>query len=613
MIRGNPHYSPQIEDPDEPDYWDEQDFAEFRVRVRKHFGLQVGDAGVWREEKHPRGQPKNKGQFGPGGGGSSDKETKRAVSSAAGLVKRARAAGRTVAEQHSFEGGGAPRGAAIAAAEPAPAAAKPKGAKKASKIEDFEKAKIRVSVIESERDGFLKNWDEKIGMDPEEFKSVFLGGVPSTMSISAIGSRFDVGGSLLDAEGGRPVGTYDREIYLDDKRAYSAFFKIEKGSTDHDIGKKVLAGNIEMYERLGITEVGVTANIDVGGYAWAKYGYVPTQDAWNSYRQKLASEIGSGGGALATTTRGDNTMEAEEWSWLSEEQQDEVRGRWMRESRDEVTNSEIDSWRENGGALEEAKYQLRNDFTNSDFIPDWADEAINELRDKREEDGEPPIPYRNQQIFAAMSIEYQGDGEGGKDPDFEFDDSKLDKPDASTGYDPDQMTFPGIEPINPATYLTPEMREQISDRLVFGFNSKADNDVNYIDPPDMTEQVEEYQEAVWEDMDDRERLRVAERYDMQHVPVPESDEEEEEEQLQLEEKPKPEVTAGKRMLEDIVKDANPKAMWEFADTPGGKELLLKLSKQGYSWRGKLNLKDAESYQRFKSYVGRAKGKQSAAA
>jgi hypothetical protein len=470
-------------------------------------------------------------------------------------------------------------------------------------------------VTESEQARFLKNWDEKIGMEPEEFKTVFLGGVPSTMSISALGdSRFDVGGSLLDKEGGRPVGTYDRELYLNEKRAYSAFFKIEKDQTDANIGKKVLAGNIEMYEKLGITEVGVTANIDVGGYAWAKYGYVPTQEAWNSFRQRLASEMADGGGVQATTTRGDNTMEAEEWSWLGEGQQEEVRDRWKRESYDEFTNSEVDSWRESGGALDEAKHYIARDFTNSDFIPDWADTALNELREKREEEGEPPIPFRNQQIFAALKVEYDGDGEGGNDPDFEFDDKKLNKPDASTGYDPDQMTFPGIEPINPATYLTEEMRGQISDRMVFGFNTEADTKADSIDAPDMSEQVEEYQASVWEDMDDRERLRVAERYDMQHVPAPEDeDAEEEEQQLELEEKPKPKPAEGKRALEDIVKDGNPKAIWEFADTPGGKAIMLKLSKQGYSWRGKLNLKDAESYKRFKEYVGRVKGKQSAAA
>jgi predicted ABC-type ATPase len=37
--------------------------------AQKRKATRTGDASVWNEEKHSRGQPKNKGQFGPGGGG----------------------------------------------------------------------------------------------------------------------------------------------------------------------------------------------------------------------------------------------------------------------------------------------------------------------------------------------------------------------------------------------------------------------------------------------------------------------------------------------------------------------------------------------------------------
>jgi hypothetical protein len=328
---------------------------------------------------------------------------------------------------------------------------------------------------------------------------------------------------------------------------------------------------------------------------------------------------GGGSGERSSSTRGENTMEAEEWSWLDEVAQADVRDRWMRDSHDEFFNSEVDSWRDSGQALEDSKRALMNDYRDGNFTPDWVNDELNELRDKRKEEGEPDIPFSNQQIYAALTIEdYSSrNGDGSDDPEFVWDDDKLQKPDPKlTGYDPDQKTLPGIEPLNPATYMTEEMREAISDRVVYAFNSKADNDAQHMDAPEyLNDSVSEMQEQVWGDMDDREMLRIAERYDMHHVPAPEDEEEEEE--LDLAEKPKapPPPKEGekpRRTLEEITKDANPKAMWEFADTPGGKDILLKLSKAGYGWRGKLNLKDPESYKRFKEYVGRVKEKKRAA-
>ena len=600
---------------------------------------------AWDENKHPRGQPKNKGQFGPGGGGGTDKETKRAVSSAAGLVKRARAAGRSVASQHEYETSKRPSSKAqqsrasgerahkvneelrrtVEAMQPIPEVVKGgKTPKKPSKVEDFEKAKIRLSVGSSETatETFLKNWDAHIGMDPQEFKKEFLGGVDAEMRVESMGStRMDVSGTLKD--GDKSIGTFNRELNFADGKAYSAFFKIEKSHQDSDIGKRVLSGNVAMYEKLGFTEVGVTANIDVGGYAWAKYGYVPTQEAWDQTRQRLASTIANGGSGGSSSTRGENTMEADEWSMLDDVAQADVRDRWMRDSHDEFYQSEVDSWRDNGQALEDAKRQLAHDYHRGSFTPDWVNESLNEMREERRVLGDPEIPYSNQQIYAALEIEqYESRGSDGRDdPEFVWDDEELKKPDPKiSGYDPDQHTLPGIEPLNPATYMTQEMRDAINERIVGAFNSKADNDAQYTDPPDyINESVSEYQESYWEDMDDRERLRVAERYDMHHISVPddEDEEEDEDEELDLKEPPKevPPLKEGekpRRTLADITKDANPKAMWEFADAPGGKEILLKLSKAGYGWRGKLNLKDPESYKRFKDYVGRVKEKKRAA-
>ena len=401
MIRGTPQFAPWIEDPDPPDYWTEDDWEDFRRRMGAYFdGKPIEDA-TWREELHPRGQPENKGRFGPGGGGGGTSKP-RVV---ANVFARAKAR----AQQ-----------AAVTQAEATKAGKGEKG--KAKSRDDFAKAKINLRVTSSDEEKFIKTWNEKVGMSPEEFKSEFVGGVPSTMEINFYGDWMKVEGMLAQREGGPAVGRYDRDIYLEQKKAYSAFFKIEKAYTDSDIGKKVLAGNVAVYEKMGITSVGVTANIDVGGYAWAKYGYVPTQAAWDGLRRSLASEMGSTGRGAVQVRRAENMMEADDWNVLGETQQNEVRDAWMRDTHQQFLDNEIDNWRDSGQALEDAKRQLNYEYDKATQIPSWADDELDELRDAREEEGQPEIPFTNQQLFDALKMsEYEsGNGDGGDDPEFDM-------------------------------------------------------------------------------------------------------------------------------------------------------------------------------------------------
>jgi hypothetical protein len=588
-------------------------------------GKPVKDA--WREDLHPRGQPENKGQFGPGGGGSS-----KAKAKALRLHAKRHAQAQAQHKEAQAVRSGLQRmmgvtGTREAAKAEVAAVTKAEKGKYAKGTEDFTKAKISLTVPRGGEEAFLERWNEKVGMTPEEFKKEFLGGVPSEMKIRDYGSgSFAVEGTLQLSEGGPMVGRYEREINVNDKTAYSAFFKISDQYTGTDIGKKVLGGNVAVYEKLGIESVGVTANIDVGGYAWAKYGYVPTQSAWNSLRQRLQGELSGGTSrAAGIPSRGsrhdedENTMEADDWGLLSEDQQTEVRDRWMRDNRQDYLDSEIDSWRESGQALEQAKRDLNYEYDSSNQIPRWADEELNELRDKRKEEGEAEIPFTNQQLFEALKMsEYESSGgDGQDDPEFEWDDDKLQEPKDLPPAE--QMTLPGMKPPDYSKRIDDDTREEITDRLVYAFNSKADSDQNFIDTPDyLGESVDEYMDQAWDEKDDREKLEVAEGYDLHRIPAPEdedADEEEKQKEMEMEkakpeekkvEEKKPEEEKPKaRTLLEIANDPKPKAIWEFSDAPGGKAVLLAVTKY-HSWSGKLNLKDKDSYDRFKKYVGRKK-------
>jgi hypothetical protein len=483
--------------------------------------------------------------------------------------------------EHPRDPVGSETGGQFTSGEGGASSAKPKGKKKATKA-DFDRAKIKIDVGSAEQqDAFIAKWNDKIGEDPATFKQEFMGGLDGTMALSGSGNSVDINGEIAGkgAQSGVMVGTFTRQIDLDRKSAYSAYFRLNKSATKSDIGKQMLAGNIETYERLGIEKVGVTANIDVGGYAWAKYGYVPTQDAWNSLRGKLQNKLG--GRADSGSRRGDNTVEADDWNMLSSDVQDDVRDRWIRDSYDEFLSSEEQSWRESGQALEDAKRE-------------WANDVMETVRVDRGEAGEPPIPYTNRQIYQALDLEeYESKySDGADDPEFTFDDDKLRE---LSGHDPNQPDLPSIPLADLSKRLTEDMRDALTGELTTAFNKKAEENADDAEPPSyLAESVGEYQGEYWDQKTDAEKLQHAIDYGMADIEIEPDDEEEEEQQLDL-----PPPTPGENQLLAAVRSADPKSIWKVADSPQGKQLLL-----GTSWSGVLNLNDPESMKRFKDYVGR---------
>lgn len=485
-----------------------------------------------------------------------------------------------------FTSGGGGGSSATSAADKPAAEAKPKKSKKPARKDDFDKAKIKINATSSEEAAFVEKWNAKIGIEPEEFKKSFLGGLEhATMNIGLSGSTFYIGGGILDDSGNR-VGEYDRQISPDDKSAYSAFFKLNKNTTKHNIGKKVLGGNVEVYEALGLEKLKVSANIDVGGYAWAKYGYVPTASSWAELRGELERKLGGRG----APSRGTDTYEADDWSMLGEDMQDAVKRRWMNDSYSEFLSSEEQNWRESGQALDDAKGELADSFVGPS--DDWAKNAVAEWRENRIAEGEPDIPFSDDEILGAIKIDYERGWDGTKDPSIEFMDDELDRM-TPAGYDPAQQTLPGIEPLTPSEMLSADARDEIQKELIDAFNKEAEDKADRMDPPEyLADSISEYQEEYWDQKDDDEKLREAIRYGMADIEI--ERDEDEEPQLELPEREEDELL-------QAIHSSDPKSIWKVADHPRGKEMLL-----NSSWAGVLNLKDRESMARFKAYVGKAK-------
>jgi hypothetical protein len=598
-------------------------------RKRAHARL-VLRQGEFREEEHPRGQPGNPGQFTTGGAPESEDAprqpkkpeeaaaprpppppptptavaavhpTVQAISDQAGFpADRIDYVGGTdVLSQASTQTGRISVAAdAIASAGAQPNISLPPAPKKKSGYGEFSDAGIRLSEAGGATK-FLERWNDVVDTAPAEFKKTFLGGMPGTMNI-----RFDeradsvsINGSLQD-ERGNTIAEYSRDIDFDDKYAYSAYFKVRSSEQGGDIGKRLLAANVAMYEKLGLEKVKVTANIDVGGYAWARYGYVPTASAWDQLSGQIEHRIDQMTGRAERGRRATgDTYSPESWDMIGESDREHIQSRWMRDTHEEFLESEIESWRDSGAPLNEAKLALALNF---DRHADWAKDAVQDWREQFSSTGpdeydENKVPFTNEQILAAIEIDYSSRYDDGReDPDISFDDEKLSEP---KGYEPTQATLPGIEPIEPHEYLTEEMRDGIEEALTKAFNAKAESDAGDVEPPDFSDSVAEFQNEHWESMEDDAKYDWASRND--ELPEYEIEEEEEEEEFE----PEGEVeddTAG--ALRKLAESSDPKAIWRIADSPHGKDLLLNTH-----WSGVIDLKDKETMDRFRAYVSKRK-------
>jgi hypothetical protein len=70
-------------------------------------------------------------------------------------------------------------------------------------------------------------------------------------------------------------------------------FILPNGVQGLGIGKDVMTAQLDAYQKLGVTKVEATASMDVGGYAWAKYGFQLSDRETNIFESKMDSAIHS--------------------------------------------------------------------------------------------------------------------------------------------------------------------------------------------------------------------------------------------------------------------------------------------------------------------------------
>ena len=489
-----------------------------------------GKDSEWDESKHPRvpAGSSSGGQFGEGGGGAA-------------------------------EGGASKPGK--------------KGKVKVNSVKEFEDDKVHVDS--NKVDKFIESWNEGIGIDPGEFHKDFTGGLPSTMMIThryyehddgdVMENRMQIAGNLKDEDGDN-IGSYTRVIDLKNHKADSSFFQMEEDYQGKGEGKTMLAANVAMYQELGLSKVTVHANIDVGGYAWAKYGYVPTEESWDTLRDDLQDKLLSGRGGSG------GAYDPEEWSMMSSDNQDRVFEKWKDYTYSDISDSEIENWHESGEALNDAKAAVAEQYN---VQVQWANNAIDKVGAAHDD-----IPWKdNGAILQAISVEYDPRrGDGRDDPEFTLNEENLP---------------PYLE-----GKITDELWDEIEEALTDSFNGRADDKKDEMDPPNLDDRIAEAQESYWNDMSDRDKFKYAEDNGLIE---PVEDEDSDSEPIDVTDQEKKELYA-------LLRSDDPKAIWALSDAPGGKALLL-----GTDWNGAIDFKDKDTMTRFNAYVGRKKESAKAAA
>ena len=100
---------------------------------------------------------------------------------------------------------------------------------------------------------------------------------------------------IISARNGEKIERLTRTFEIKDEGLVVKhdMFRLWEDKQGGSIAKTVLKDSFKLYDELGVSRVELEANIDVGSYAWAKYGFLPTDKAWAQLRVKLSERIES--------------------------------------------------------------------------------------------------------------------------------------------------------------------------------------------------------------------------------------------------------------------------------------------------------------------------------
>ena len=209
------------------------------------------------------------------------------------------------------------------------------------------------------------------------------------------------------------------------------------------------------------------------------------------------------------------------WDDLSDETKTSIEEAYKEKEFAAALESEKESWYDNGNALDDAKYQLAENFsqwqkaiihspTFTSDTTDWLTEALDDYREERKNDELPDIPYTNEQLLKAISLDYEAGSES--DPHFDWFTEHLQQPSDIKPLDPNQLELPGMAAgeVDLSSHLDEEMRENLKVKIVTAFNKAADDNSSDMEPPSyLEESAQEMVDNYWNEMSEKESFEWA--------------------------------------------------------------------------------------------------------
>lgn len=168
-------------------------------------------------------------------------------------------------------------------APPRRAPAKTAAARKKVERKDFDKVKLRSPTSGTTQipEDLPDTWDKIIQRDPKEFLDELTDGVgeASDVRFSLGRNELEVVFDIVDPSGAR-IAHMERIYEFDFATneiigVQNELFNVTAEFQGRGVAKRLLRNQSTALARLGSPPWGTTANITRGGYAWARYGYLP--------------------------------------------------------------------------------------------------------------------------------------------------------------------------------------------------------------------------------------------------------------------------------------------------------------------------------------------------
>lgn len=154
--------------------------------------------------------------------------------------------------------------------------------------EDYNRLSDLIANRPNDAAYLVQDFEKIFKMSPTDLENHIFAGIDrssfsqTSLSVSVLSDKkAKINGKIVGHDGG--ITTFTRAFNMDSSRGRLVdheYFKVHSGNQKADLGKKLSKQFLSLYDHMEIDVISIHANIDVGGYAWARYGFIPEAHSW---------------------------------------------------------------------------------------------------------------------------------------------------------------------------------------------------------------------------------------------------------------------------------------------------------------------------------------------